>query len=273
MEEAGQVNESLGTLKLQLALVQTGCLMAMEGEVRATSSELLFRARKEWDIEVLPSVVGQLLGSLGLPSTTSKGKSRFILQADDLQAMGEQLESQMQDMEDRVEVAIKRFGNVAGRLVPLEERFHRAYGMAQRAEEIKQYIEQHRNQALQLKTLGYDFTQMRQQLERRQRLVTQIKSMEEKLAQAPDQLQARRADLTRQSKEIEEQEAELAEEEKGLQAELAQLKTRGRTVHLASLEQQIGQRRRTLEQLAQQIEEERSLLDRLLGRNRGRGNG
>ena len=78
-DEASLLMEDLKTLRLQLVLLQAGCLMASEGQFRVTSSDILFRARKQTDIDALPSTVGQLLGGLGLPTTTSKGRTRFLL--------------------------------------------------------------------------------------------------------------------------------------------------------------------------------------------------
>jgi hypothetical protein len=100
--EAVGLSEDLKTLRLQLALLKSGCALVGDGQSRATSSELLFRARRDFGIAALPSTVGQLLGSLGIPSTTSKGKSRFLLDPEYLQPLLDELSEAIKGMEVRV---------------------------------------------------------------------------------------------------------------------------------------------------------------------------
>ena len=113
----------LKTLRLQLALVQVGCLLASEGLNRVTSSELLFRAKKEQGIDASPSVVGQALGFLGIPSTTSKGKTRFQLDVEHLEPLLVDLSDAVQMIQARVDEVVIAAGNIEARLAPIQERF------------------------------------------------------------------------------------------------------------------------------------------------------
>ena len=258
--------QDLKTLKLQLALLRTGCLLVAEGHSRATSSELLFRSKKEQSVDALPSTVGQLLGSLGLPTSTSKGKTRFLLDPDHIEPLMSELDSQVQEIESRVDSAIKAIGNVQGRLEPLEQRFQRVHGQLQREQELQRFLDQHRPTFGRTSMLEF---------ERQQTLKAQVQRMEQELKSGPE-LEKRRRQLAQRVKQLEAQkevltgeEGALAEAEKQVAGLLSQLKLGRAWVTLAFLERDFAQAQAQLEEVKDQINQHRSWLDRLLHRDEG----
>jgi chromosome segregation ATPase len=272
MEETGAVSADLRTLKLQLALLRAGCRLAAEGQPRVTSSELLFRAQKEEGIDALPSTVGQLLGSLGIPSTTSKGKSRFLLEPQRMELLVEEMSTQVEMAQERVDRVVRSLGDIQSRLAPLEERFQRAQGLQQREIELREFLKEHRPQLSESPFLEQARLRMEEDLARLQRLKDQVRRMEQQLATRPE-LEEKRRNLAQRVKDLEAQREEAAQEERALvreERELAgtinQLKLQRGWVTLASLEEEIALALAELAAVKKEINRHRSWLERLLRR-------
>jgi hypothetical protein len=273
--EAVGLSEDLKTLRLQLALLQSGCALVADGYSRATSSELLFRARRDFGIDALPSTVGQLLGSLGIPFTTSKGKSRFLLDPEYLQPLLDELSEAIQGMEVRVGKLVTTARDVEARLQPLQERFDQIQARLQRERQMREFIQQYRPALTRNPYLEHEYQQLREQLDRQQRLKNQIHQMQQQLDAQPD-LEGKRNILAERVQVLEEQRKDLAQKEKALAADekaasavVAQLKQGRAWVNLAVLAQEIAAAEAELEEVKQEIDQHRSWLDRLLRRNEG----
>ncbi|MFQ6029712.1 MAG: hypothetical protein ACE5Q6_19715 [Dehalococcoidia bacterium] len=268
--------EDLKTLKLQLALLQSACLLASEGQSRVTSSEVLFRAKREYGVDAMASTAGQLLGSLGLPSSTSKGKTRFLLDPDDLQPLVEDLNSQVADLELRVEQVIESFGQVEERLQPLEQQFNQVVSQVRREGELKQYIETHRLSWLGARGLEDQAQQVAGQYAHHQRLRSRIQEMQELIKTSPElerqlrELEPKVKDLEARQAELDQEEQAIAQQEKELGIQSRQLTLRGRFLTAANLDREITQKQEELASLNLEIDNRRSFLDKLLGRNDGR---
>ena len=76
----------LSDLKVQLALIQSACALALEGTTRATASQIAARASQSYQIEVTASFTGLAFSNFGIDSVITHGKSRFVLNADKLEA-------------------------------------------------------------------------------------------------------------------------------------------------------------------------------------------
>jgi DNA repair exonuclease SbcCD ATPase subunit len=272
MEETGAVSADLRTLKLQLALLRAGCLLAAEGQPRVTSSELLFRAQKEEGIDALPSVVGQLLGSLGIPSTTSKGKTRFWLEPKRLEPLMEELTAQVEIVEEEADRVIRSLGDIQSRLAPLEERFQRAQRQQQREQEVREFLREHKPFMSELPFLEQERLRLQEALARLKRLKEQVQWMEQQLA-TRGELEEKRKSLAQRVKDLETQREEAAREEQALareERELAgvinQLKLQRAWVSLASLQEEITLAQAELAGVKKEINRHRSWLERLLRR-------
>jgi chromosome segregation ATPase len=276
MEQADAVGADLRTLKLQLALLRAGCLLAAEGQPRVTSSELLFRAQKEEGIDALPSVVGQLLGSLGIPSTTSKGRSRFWVEPQRLEPLIEELTAQVEIVEEEADRVVRSLGDIQSRLAPLEEQFERAQRQQQREREVREFLQEHKPFMSQLPFLEQERLRLQEALARLKRLKEQVQRMEQQLATRPE-LEEKRKSLAQRVKDLEAQREEaareeqaLARDEKQLAGTINELKLQRGWVSLASLEEEIALAQAELAGVKKEINRHRSWLERLLRRKEER---
>jgi DNA repair exonuclease SbcCD ATPase subunit len=272
MEQTEAVMSDLNTLKLQLTLLRAGCLLAAEGQPRVTASELLYRAQQEEGIDALPSTVGQLLGSLGIPSTTSKGKTRFYLDPQRLGPLMAELRAQAEMVEERVDAVLRSIGEIEARLAPLEERFGRAQRQQQREVELKEFLREHKPFMSELPFLEQERLRLEESLARLQRLKEQVKRLEQQLESRPE-LEEKRRNLAQRVKDLESQreaaaqeEHALAREEKQLAMTINELKLRRAWVTLASLEEELALAQAELAAVKQEINRHRSWLERLLRR-------
>ncbi|MFQ6028512.1 MAG: hypothetical protein ACE5Q6_13560 [Dehalococcoidia bacterium] len=141
----------------------------------------------------------------------------------------EDLNSQIEVLEVRVAGVIQSFGDVAGRLEPLEAQFQQVHKYAQREQELQRYIRDHRPNWFALRGLEETAKKVQGQVAYQQRLEAQIKAIQERLATVP-QLQQRQRILVQQVKKLEAQEAAIAEHERQVAARSNQLQSRDRQV-------------------------------------------
>ena len=72
-------SRGLSDLKVQLALVQAACTMALEGTARATASQVAVRANTTYGTEAAASFAGQVFATLNINTVITRGKSRLVL--------------------------------------------------------------------------------------------------------------------------------------------------------------------------------------------------
>jgi len=113
-------SRGLKELKIQLVLIQAACVLALEGITRATAGQIASRAIKEYDIEVLPSFTGQIFTGLNIKKLTSHGKSRFVLEYDQLKEIREQTETRCEELIYKLETVIKTFHQLPERITTLQ---------------------------------------------------------------------------------------------------------------------------------------------------------
>ena len=110
----------LKALKIQLVLIQSACALALEGITRATAGQIATRAIKEYGIEVLPSLTGLIFTNLNIQKLTSHGKSRFVLDYDQLKEIRKQTEAHCNEMIEKLETVIKTFHQLPERVIALQ---------------------------------------------------------------------------------------------------------------------------------------------------------
>ncbi len=113
-------SRGLKELKIQLVLIQAACVLALEGITRATAGQITARAIKDYGIEVLPSFTGLIFTNLNIKKLTSHGKSRFVLEYDQLKEIREQTETHCNEMIEKLETAIKTFHQLPERITALQ---------------------------------------------------------------------------------------------------------------------------------------------------------
>lgn len=113
-------SRGLEELKIQLVLIQAACVLALEGITRATAGQIAARAIKDYNIEVLPSFTGLIFTNLNIKKLTSHGKSRFVLEYDQLKEIREQTEAHCNEMIEKLETVIKTFHQLPERISKLQ---------------------------------------------------------------------------------------------------------------------------------------------------------
>jgi vacuolar-type H+-ATPase subunit I/STV1 len=216
--------------------------------------------------------VGQLLGSLGIPSTTSKGRTRFALNPEYLEPLVVELSFQVEAVAGRVDSVVKSIGDVQARLAPLEERFERAQRQQQREQELREYLREHKPFLSEVPFLEQEYQRLQEGMARLRRLKEQVRSMEQQLETLPELENKRRSLAGRvrameaQREEVTQEELALAREQRKLAGLINELKLQRGWVTLASLQGEIALSQEELATVKKQINRHRSWLERLLRR-------
>ena len=111
---------NLKELKIQLVLIQAACALALEGITRATAGDISTRTLKDYDMEILPSLTGLIFTNLNIQKLISHGKSRFVLEYEQLKGIREQTETSCKELADKLEIAIKNFHQTPERITDLQ---------------------------------------------------------------------------------------------------------------------------------------------------------
>ena len=80
-----QESQKLAERHVELALVQAACILALEGINRATATQVADKTIETYQVDITPAFTGQVFASLNIPTATSHGKSRFILEYENLE--------------------------------------------------------------------------------------------------------------------------------------------------------------------------------------------
>ena len=126
--------------KIQLVLIQTACALALEGITRATAGQIAARAIKDYGIEVLPSLTGLIFTNLNIQKLTSHGKSRFVLEYEQLKEIREQTETRCNEMIEKLETVIKTFHQLPERITALQNKWAEIAKNCGRERELIQMI-------------------------------------------------------------------------------------------------------------------------------------
>ena len=265
------VQKGLATIRLDLALVQTGYIMAMEGTTRATASQVVERVWTEFEVEVAPWRAGQVFSQMGVRTATAHGKTRLVLDPSQLGPWQEQIAALVDGTAQEVEKAIASFGDVAGRIQALDEQLQETQRLAAQEQEIRGYLGEHAGVRRELGLWQGRYQQVRGEVRRVEMLEKECTSLSQKLKTLPrlDRRKRKLLEALARRKEEEEglakQERALADEERTLESLLARLRDRNRLVRLGRLDEAIGEAEKELKSLSERLGEKRSLFDRLLG--------
>lgn len=255
--------------KNALNIIQAALVMAMEGTSRATASDISERATKDFESKSIPSEIGQLLRQMGISSATSHGKTRLILDTDELSVIKDKLSATVIGTGKQLEDTIKQFGDISSRIRTLESQYKEALSRRMKEKELVQLIEHDRRTPSRLPELEHQADRIRQEADRVDELQKEIDEMAKKVKVLP-MLEGRKVALQNSIRRYQDEEAKIKTEEARLGQYLEDLKKRQAWVTFVDLDFNIQKLKDELKEITDQINERRSLLQKLLGTNKVR---
>ena len=258
----------LNNLKIQLSLVQAACLLSLEGTTRATATQIVEKAITEYSIEATASYTGQVLSNLGINTATSHGKSRFILDCEQLEPIRNELAVKCQELAARLEAAEETFRTLPDQILTLEARWKNILRLRAQERELRATINEERKTPDQRPALEAELNTLREQALRIQNLKEECRTLSTKVKSLAS-LEEKKKSLEAAVAQYQTAEREIAVKEDHLKQRIARLRERNKWATLANLEEAIISARQELDKLSQQLGEKRSLLDRLLHRRGG----
>jgi DNA repair exonuclease SbcCD ATPase subunit len=282
-------SRELSELETRLLLVQSACALALEGNTRASASEVAAKALKDYKLEAAPYFIGQTFSYLKITSVTTHGKNRFVLDAKQLEKIRQDLESRVKESMEKLQASTDKFKDLPEKIESLQKEWKQTSELRAKERELVRLINADRLNPPRLDYWQAEYRKVQQRDDFISRVKKQVKSLEQKEKKLPslkekkEALQAKIAehekkvsDLAEKEKDIAAREQALIEKgkklerkEEGLADNIIRLQKRTGWVELAEMEQGIEASRKELDSLARQLGEKRSLLDRMLGRNKG----
>jgi len=120
-----------------LAVFQTAYVMALEGTTRASAGEISAREKKELDVDITPSNVGQAFCAIGIKSVVSHGKVRYVLNAGELERICKVAEENCKEMADKMEETINIYKDLNDRVLGLLERLRDVLDLTSEEKELE----------------------------------------------------------------------------------------------------------------------------------------
>ncbi|ACZ62384.1 MULTISPECIES: hypothetical protein [Dehalococcoides] len=120
-----------------LAVFQTAYVMALEGTTRASAGEISAREKKEFDMDITPSNVGQAFCAIGIKSVVSHGKVRYVLNTGELEKICKVAEENCKEMADKMEEALDVYKNLNDRVLGLLERLRDVLDLTSEERELE----------------------------------------------------------------------------------------------------------------------------------------
>ena len=90
-------SRELTELETRFLLIQSACTLALEGMTRASASQIATKALQDYKLQTQPYFIGQVFSSLNIPSVTSHGKNRFVLDSGELEKIRKDLEARCKE--------------------------------------------------------------------------------------------------------------------------------------------------------------------------------
>ena len=279
---ASVLHGTVSSMADRLRVVQAALMMALEGVTRATATEVSQRAMAEYNVHLMPSVVGQIASSLDIRRVTSHGRCRLVLDSSQLEPVRESLEARLDAVAPRVEETASSFRAVAERVGEMEDRIAQAVRLARREPEVREYLKEHRDLIARLEARERKYQQLLANAKRLEQLEAACMELEGKVKGLPV-LESRRQKLLERTDhhvaeehDIDASERRLAVRKKDLDAREDSLLGTGRrydvreaVVDLAEVTTELSERRKELDDVLKLLGEKKGLLSRMLGRDTG----
>jgi hypothetical protein len=120
-----------------LAVFQTAYVMALEGTTRASAGEISAREKKEFDMDITPSNVGQAFCAIGIKSVVSHGKVRYVLNVSELERICKAAEAECEEMADRLEDSLETYEDLNTRVLTLLDRLKEVFDLTDEEERLE----------------------------------------------------------------------------------------------------------------------------------------
>jgi chromosome segregation ATPase len=282
-------SRELSELETRLLLVQSACTLALEGITRATASQIAAKALQEYKLEAQPYFIGQTFSSFNIPSVTSHGKNRFVLDSGQLEKVRSELEARCKESMGKLMDSIDKFKDLPEKIESLQQEWKQTEALRAKERELIRAVREDRANPSRIDYWQAEYQKVQQKLEYIDKVKKQVKDLESKKKKLPS-LKEKKEALQARIAEHEKKVGDLAEKEKGLVIREQNLAEKGKKmeqreevladritrlqkrtgwVELAELEQVIEASKKELDSLARQLGEKRTLLDKMLGRNKG----
>jgi chromosome segregation ATPase len=272
-------SSGLTELKLRLVLLQAAYILAIEGTNRATAQEISNKAMQDYGFDITPSFTGQVFSGLGIPTATTHGKRRFVLKADQLEKIREDLTTQCKKTQAKLQAAIKGFKDLPGKVDSLQKEWANIRALRNREQELIRAINTDRQNPPDIDYLEAEYRKIQQRDERIATMKQEISTLNQKektLASLDEKKKYIETRITAQEKkagELAQKEREITLQEQETDRQFTFLSKRieklaGKTgwVDLSTLKQKVEEARKELDQVLKQLGEKRTLLDKLLRR-------
>lgn len=274
-----------------MMVARTALLMSLEGTQRAKATQLAERIEADHGVSITPSRVGIMMSGFKVRSVTSSGRSRLVLEPEQLRDVFQRLELEADAIGPEVEEAVKRFGDIVNVVESLDVRLGQVRYLAQRHTEMQGHLDKNRMAINGLYQLERQYEQAKKQVQRATQLQQAIESLDERVKGLPaiearwKALERSIADHTARVKDLRQREEGLAARQRQLESRTQELGGRERrqaqenaAVDLVELEatiagkqkeldEEVKTREREIRDLDKQINSKRSLLNRVLGRD------
>jgi DNA repair exonuclease SbcCD ATPase subunit len=267
-------SRELSELETRLVLIQSACTLALEGTKRATASQIAAKALQDYKVEAPPYYIGQIFSRLNIASVTVHGKSRFVLDASQLEGIRKDLETQCHESMNKLRASVDEFQKLPEKIEGLQKEWKQALATRAREQELIKSINADRQNPPRMDYLEAEFKKIQQRNDYIDRVKKETKELELKekslpaLKERQEALKTKIADhekktqaLVEKEREIIGKEEEAARKEATLANRLDKLQQKLGWLELASLQAEI-------EAAKQELGEKRSLLD-IFRRNKG----
>ena len=155
--------KGLKSQKVQLALVQAACTMAYENTYRATASEVLQRAMKDYGIEATASFTGRAFAVLGIRTVTSHGKRRFVLDSNQLEKIRQSISAECEESAGKLDEIMASFQELPNRIDSLQAQWQEIINLRSRERDLIKTINEARQQSSRLLELQAEARRLKEQ--------------------------------------------------------------------------------------------------------------
>ena len=272
IEMSEHISLSVVELNERLMVAQTALLMSLDGTRRATATQISDRIEAEMGVDITPSRVGVIMSGFKVRSVVSSGRSRLVLDPEQLGNILGDMKAEAETVEPMVEKAIEAFGDIANRIESMRFRLARLKFLAQTEKELKALTERNRHRLSNLRYIEQRHIELQAQV----RKVNQLEQSCTALGSQVEGLPSLEAEERRlrdlivahegRAKEVPVREASLQRQELALAEGLKAIEYREARVSLAQLQQEISTSRQDFDDLKKQIGEKKSIAQKMFGR-------
>ncbi len=259
----------INTFNEMLGLVEAALVMSLEGTNRATASEVLKRATEDFKVTSTAAVTGQTFSQLKIPTATTHGKSRFILDTDQLKGIKDRIVERIQELSRELDDILDEYRDITDRVKNLETKLNDVSKLYAREKELSQQIQELQNRPSQLLRLEQESARLKKEADRADSLRKECDELAKKIKILP-MLEGRKVALQNSIKRYQDEEAQVRDGEARLGQYLEDLKNRHAWVTFVDLDFNIQRLKTELKEITDQINERRSLLQKILGTNKVR---